>query len=141
MDARTGCGDAEGTASRPEEVAPVQAVGDRHEDVRQKEGAGCLAAPRTAIFMWPRTPARSPVSSVQVSPPSVDLKSPDPSPPLERDHGERVTVHHVAYGVCGLLGCLTSSTGPGGGPRIRTSQTRRAGRDLPLGRPASLQER
>ncbi len=53
----------------------------------------------TATVIFPSTPEGKPglwVSSVQVSPPSVDLKIPDPGPPLHSFHGRRYTSHSVA---------------------------------------------
>src|SRR5437879_4269668 len=53
----------------------------------------------TAMPMRPITPAGIPlfrVNSVQVSPPSVDLKSPEPLPPEEKSQGERCACHSAA---------------------------------------------
>src|SRR5215211_2478581 len=76
------------------------------------------SAGETATVILPRTPAGSPglrVSSVHVSPPSVDLYSPDPAPPLQSCHGRRYTSQSVAYSTPGLEGSMTRSAAPARG--------------------------
>src|SRR5207247_8802296 len=63
----------------------------------------------------PSTPGRSPglcVSSVQCSPPSVDLKIPPPGPPDSSCHGLRCACQKAAYSTSGLDGSTTRSEIP-----------------------------
>src|SRR5881409_2712858 len=50
------------------------------------------------------------VISFQVSPPSVDLKSPEPGPPLDMYDGPRRARHIAAYRMRGLAGSMARST-------------------------------
>src|SRR5437899_6040353 len=72
-------------------------------------------AGETASPMLPSTPGGSPglcVSSVQCSPPSVDLKIPPPGPPDTSCHGLRCACQKAAYRTSGLLGSRTRSEIP-----------------------------
>src|SRR5258708_20137816 len=64
--------------------------------------------------MRPRMPEGRPWPSifVHVLPPSVDLYSPLPGPPLFRLHGVRYTSHKDANRVLGFLGSKTTSIAP-----------------------------
>ncbi len=94
--------------------APVDALGMSVASsplVPNPVGAGTFVGdagqpPDTVTVIFPSTPDGDPgvragkpglsVSSDQESPPSVDLKIPEPSPPLHRRHGRRYTSHNVA---------------------------------------------
>src|SRR5688572_9604761 len=52
------------------------------------------------------------VISVHVSPPSVDLKRPDPGPPLDIVNSLRNASHNAAYITFGLFGSIERSTAP-----------------------------
>src|SRR5256712_5911528 len=72
--------------------------------------AGEMASP-----MLPSRPGGSPglcVSSVQCSPPSVDLKIPPPGPPDTSCHGLRCACQKAAYSTSGLDGSRTRSEIP-----------------------------
>src|SRR5205814_6209433 len=63
----------------------------------------------------PMTPFGSPglrVSSVHVSPPSVDLKRPLPGPPLDICHDTRYASHIAAYRMFGLFRSMARSIAP-----------------------------
>src|SRR6185437_1866419 len=73
------------------------------------------AAADTANPMLPITPLGRPgacVSSVQCSPPSLDLKMPLPAPPDDNNHGVRPACQSAAYRTSGLVGSSTSSMAP-----------------------------
>ena len=52
------------------------------------------------------------VISVQVSPPSVDLKKPLPGPPLDIWYSMRYASHSAAYITLGFLRSIATSTAP-----------------------------
>ncbi len=52
------------------------------------------------------------MSSVQLSPPSVDLYNPLPAPPEENPHGVRCSCHSAAYTMRGFWGSSTRSMAP-----------------------------
>ena len=58
--------------------------------------------------------------SVQVSPPSADLKMPLPGPPDSRIQGRRITCHSAAYRTRGLVGSMPRSIAPVWGLRYST---------------------
>src|SRR5579859_4569002 len=63
----------------------------------------------TATPMRPRIPLGIPearLRSVHVSPPSVDLKSPLPGPPLSKLYGDRFTSQNAAYKTRELPGSM-----------------------------------
>src|SRR6185437_3956996 len=68
----------------------------------------------TATPIFPHTPSGSPlpVSWFQVVPPSVDLYSPLPGPPLSDRHGSRMNWYSPAYSTCVLFGSKVTSTPP-----------------------------
>src|SRR5687767_12855109 len=73
------------------------------------------SAPDTLTPALPQRPDGSPgffVISVHVLPPSVDLNSPLPGPPLDMPHGKRCDSHSVANSTAGLLGSSTTSAAP-----------------------------
>src|SRR5581483_2429402 len=80
-------------------------------------------APDTAkpIFPhgWGGSPA-FPVSSLHVSPPSVDLKMPPPGPPEFRDHGVRYACQNAAYSTFASFGSTARSEMPVRASRYRT---------------------
>src|SRR5437667_2715351 len=51
-------------------------------------------------------------SSFQLSPPSVDFQSAEPSPPLSNEYGERRKRQVDAYRMRGLVGSKVRSTAP-----------------------------
>src|SRR5213076_350705 len=70
----------------------------------------------------PITPLGSPslrVISFHVSPPSLDLKSPDPGPPLDRYQGPRRACQIAAYRMRGLTGSIARSMAPAESDRNR----------------------
>src|SRR5437773_8491557 len=70
------------------------------------------SAPDTVTPMRPMTPAGRPglrVISVQVSPPSVDLNSPLPGPPLDICHDTRYASQSAAYITFGLFRSIARS--------------------------------
>src|SRR3989442_1749705 len=65
--------------------------------------------------MLPKSPVGRPglcVSSVQFSPPSVDLKIPPPAPPETSCHGLRCACQNAAYNTSGFDGSSTRSEVP-----------------------------
>src|SRR5690348_13925017 len=77
----------------------------------------------TATPIFPTMPVGRPlarVMSVQVSPPSVDLNSPLPGPPLDICHSLRYASHIVAYITFGSFGSIEMSSAPVSGPRYST---------------------
>src|SRR5207245_1125607 len=69
--------------------------------------------PETATPTLPTTPSgRPPASFFQVSPPSVDLNSPPPLPPLVNVQGWRRPSHIPAYRIRGLVGSMARSLAP-----------------------------
>src|SRR5690348_10702744 len=65
--------------------------------------------------MRPRVPSGKPwlwLRFVQCAPPSVDLYSPLPGPPLTSAHGKRCASHIAAYSTCELCGSITRSIVP-----------------------------
>src|SRR5438105_9614853 len=70
------------------------------------------SAPLTATPMRPINPDGNPglrVISVHVSPPSVDLKSPDPGPPLDIVYSLRNASHSAAYITSGFARVIAMS--------------------------------
>src|ERR1700743_567338 len=60
------------------------------------------------------------VTSVQCSPPSVDLNRPLPGPPLDIWFSLRYASHIAAYMMFGFVSSISMSTAPVAGPRSRT---------------------
>src|SRR5579875_3065066 len=80
-------------------------------------------APDTVTDTFPISPLGKPglrVSSSHVSPPSVDLNSPLPAPPLSRSHGLRYTSQKPAYKMFEFVGSNVRSIAPAFGPREKT---------------------
>src|SRR5690606_5936600 len=81
------------------------------------------SAPETETPTLPITPCGSPglrVISVHVSPPSTDLNSPEPGPPLESIHSVRYASQKPAYMTCGFDGVSARSTAPARSLRYST---------------------
>src|SRR4051812_47194218 len=77
----------------------------------------------TVTPMRPTTPPGMPVvrvSSVHVSPPSTDLNSPLPGPPLDIPHSTRYASHSAAYITFGSVGSMATSMAPVLSSRYRT---------------------
>src|SRR6266581_2954034 len=73
------------------------------------------SAPETATPILPSSPAGNPefrVSSVQFSPPSVDLKRPLPGPPLDIWYSLRYASQSAAYITFGFVRSIEMSTAP-----------------------------
>src|SRR5437773_6369398 len=70
--------------------------------------------------MTPRGMPSLRVISFQVSPPSVDLKSPEPGPPLDMYHGPRRACQIAAYRMRGLAGSIAMSIAPAESDRNST---------------------
>src|SRR5213076_149771 len=71
--------------------------------------------PETLTPIRPTIPEGKPlfrVISVQVSPPSVDLKRPLPTPPLDICHDTRYASHIAAYRMFGLFRSMARSIAP-----------------------------
>src|SRR5688572_9553167 len=73
------------------------------------------SAPETSTPMRPTTPVGRPgrrVISVHDSPPSVDLKSPEPGPPLSILYSFRYACHSAAYRIIGFVRSTEMSIAP-----------------------------
>ena len=88
--------------------------------MRAQGGRGVLMGGVSGVYAAKVVVIGAGVAGNHVSPPSTDLKRPDPGPPLDRVQGVRWTSHVVANSTSGRVSSIATSTAPASSFRYNT---------------------